>query len=267
MCFLTVPQTRESRTEYTDYVKCENCQINVPKKEYRFHLRTNLHKFNSKLNSEYEYIDIIATAFKNRIISYRVNPSQEFLDPEAFLMASKEIVMKVINNNLIKHGAIKLNFELFAHFIQPKSYKQQMKSFNTKYEIVYQSTDISSLFSNVVNTFERKISELELCESGWSYLSMSHLEININKYCPLRGGSYIDLPSVIKNSKSCINIKNNDNHCFLWCIVASLFPQTRNVCRTSSYPHYTSVLNVNGVNIVTCSTSRDNDAGLSCGIG
>lgn len=76
---------------------------------------------------------------------------------------------------------------------------------------------------------------------------MSHLEINVNKYSPMRGGTYIDLPKSIKNTKSCVNIRNTDNHCFVWSVVAALYPSKNNVCRVKSYPHYNSVLNVKGV--------------------
>ena len=41
--------------------------------------------------------------------------------------------------------------------------------------------------------------------------------INIFVYSPLSGTTYIDLPEELKNSmKGLINIKNNDNKCFLW---------------------------------------------------
>lgn len=245
--FIPAQSTTRSRSDYINLKKCEYCQIEIPINEYRFHLRTNLHKCNCILKSEYENINIIATAFKNRIMSYRLNPSGEYLMPETFLMDSLNDIIKIISDCLVKHKCIKLNLELFAYFMKSTSDERELKSFMTKYEIVYQSTDIKELFMNAIYTFERKISELEHCESGWSCVLMSHLEININKYSPLRGGSYIDLPSKIKNTKSCINIKNNDNFCFLWSVVASLFPQNKNVCRIGSYPHFSTVLNIDGM--------------------
>jgi len=42
--------------------------------------------------------------------------------------------------------------------------------------------------------------------------------INIVFYIPLRGNSYILLPKELRNSKKgLINLKNEDNRCFLWC--------------------------------------------------
>ena len=53
--------------------------------------------------------------------------------------------------------------------------------------------------------------------------------VNISIYSPLIGSTYIKLPSTLKHSKkSFINIKNNDNKCFLWCHVRHLNPLDKN---------------------------------------
>ena len=40
----------------------------------------------------------------------------------------------------------------------------------------------------------------------------------MTSYIPLRGNSYIPLPKKLQNSKKgLINLKNEDNKCFLWC--------------------------------------------------
>ena len=44
----------------------------------------------------------------------------------------------------------------------------------------------------------------------------------------MKGSSYIDLPPEIKNPKSLINIKNEDNECFRWCHIRHLNPQNKN---------------------------------------
>lgn len=235
--------------EVDDVIKCEKCQIEIIRNEYRYHLRTNLHKSNCLIRTEFNDIDIVATAFKNRIVTYRLNAAQNLkqLPIEVNLSDKRKHVIQLLKMSLCKHECIKVNFELFAYFILPKSDEQQLKSFNTKYEIIYQSTELNEMVSNLFDTFTTKLSEFEHCESGWTYESMSHIEINVNKYCPLRGGTYIDLPNSIKLTKSCINIQNHDDYCFLWCVVANLFPAKNNVCKVRSYPHYSSVLNIKGI--------------------
>ena len=52
--------------------------------------------------------------------------------------------------------------------------------------------------------------------SGWIIESIESQYINISTYRPLAGRSYIDLPNELKHSrKGLINIKNNDQKCFL----------------------------------------------------
>lgn len=49
---------------------------------------------------------------------------------------------------------------------------------------------------------------------------IAYVDIRISKTKPVAvGGSYIELPNVIKNKQACINIKNNDDRCFEWCLI------------------------------------------------
>ena len=60
--------------------------------------------------------------------------------------------------------------------------------------------------------------------------------LDIAKYEPFKGGSYIPLPKYLANKKAIINIKNKDNDCFRWAIKSALFPTDSHSDRTSSYP-------------------------------
>lgn len=239
------------KRENENFKFCLDCNIPISKQCYRYHLRTNIHKKNCLLKTSFNNIFIIATAFKERIITYRINPSckdSSDMTPEYFLNDIVEDVKKLLNMCLLKHGSLKLSFELFANFKLPTSDETHMKSFNTKYVTVFKNTDLNNLYLETQNILINKLSEFQHCESGWYFNSISHLEINVNKYAPLRGGSYLLLPKVISSTKSCLNIKNYDNHCFAWSIVAALFPCAQNANRTSSYPFYSSVLNIKGMN-------------------
>ena len=56
--------------------------------------------------------------------------------------------------------------------------------------------------------------------SGWTIEVVDNHYINIVSYIPLRGNSYIPLPKELRNSKKgLINLKNDENKCFLWCHV------------------------------------------------
>ena len=61
--------------------------------------------------------------------------------------------------------------------------------------------------------------------SGWIVELIESQYINISTYRPLSGSSYVKLPVELKSSKKgLINIKNNDQKCFLWCHVGYVNP-------------------------------------------
>ncbi|VVC46467.1 Hypothetical protein CINCED_3A007881 [Cinara cedri] len=64
------------------------------------------------------------------------------------------------------------------------------------------------------------------------------MNINMCKYNPLRGASYIKLPKIISVKKAITNIKNKDNKCFLWSILAALHPQDKNSETISKYKEW-----------------------------
>ena len=60
---------------------------------------------------------------------------------------------------------------------------------------------------------------------GWTIESIESEYINISTHRPLVGSSYIDLSVELKHQKKgLINIKNNDQKCFLWYHVRHINP-------------------------------------------
>ena len=61
--------------------------------------------------------------------------------------------------------------------------------------------------------------------SAWTIEYIDGEYINISNYNPLSGSTNIELPDKLKHpKKGLINIKNDDNKCFLWCHVRHLNP-------------------------------------------
>ena len=44
-------------------------------------------------------------------------------------------------------------------------------------------------------------------------------------YKPLSGETYIPLPKELADKKAIINMQNEDNKCFLWCVLRALNPK------------------------------------------
>ena len=96
----------------------------------------------------------------------------------------------------------------------------------TEYSSVYFNS-VTKTVINLVFSLDKSFEEI-LCRidnwinegSGWIINSINEEYVNISGYAPLLGSSFIELPNELKNSREgLINIKNNDNKCFLWCLV------------------------------------------------
>ncbi|XP_018365191.1 PREDICTED: uncharacterized protein LOC108762616 [Trachymyrmex cornetzi] len=62
----------------------------------------------------------------------------------------------------------------------------------------------------------------------------------------MRAGCHVEVPREIAE-RAAISVRTTDNACFAWSVVAALHPADEHVYRESSYPHYTAVLNLAGI--------------------
>ena len=93
----------------------------------------------------------------------------------------------------------------------------------------------------------QKLDDEQLEGSGFVFQEIEEVILEIYKVIDIQASSYIELPPKYKNSQSMINIKNNDQLCFLWCILAYLFPVENNKNITSSYSKHFDKFNLEGL--------------------
>mgnify|MGYP003472197581 CR=1 FL=1 len=84
--------------------------------------------------------------------------------------------------------------------------------------------------------------------SDTKFVSIVNHKINMYKYVPLKGKSYISLPKHFNNNnKGLCNIKNDDEKCFMWCHIAFLYPVKSNKYRLSNYTQHENKVNYTGI--------------------
>ena len=121
--------------------------------------------------------------------------------------------------------------------------------FNSKVQTIINHIEINEALQmskqNILNQINQWISE----GSGWTIQSVDNHYLNIVKYKPMNGSSYIQLPSELRNSKKgLINIKNEDNECFRWCHIRHLNPQEKYPQRIKkSDKEYVNKLDYSGI--------------------
>ena len=63
----------------------------------------------------------------------------------------------------------------------------------------------------------------------------------------MRGSSHIPLPDWIIRKRAILNILNNDDKCFLWCVLSYLYPKDKNDTRITDLKQYENTLNTKGI--------------------
>ncbi|KAB0790736.1 hypothetical protein PPYR_15666 [Photinus pyralis] len=225
---------------------CDTCFEHISTRDYVGHLRTTKHKNNSLVFST-EGVDVVKSAFKSRIISYRITPNKQFIVLKEFTRSLTDVIQKLVREQIGIMGSLKVNCELFGHFILEAKERGDVKSFNTRNQILTVSSDLSEWFNDVISKFEADASEFQERDSGWALQQWLYIELNINRYNPLRASSFIPTPSFISRKRATINVRNNDFACFGWALMSAIDTPTGPPCQPESYRHYSELFNFDGI--------------------
>ena len=119
----------------------------------------------------------------------------------------------------------KYNREIYLELCQLIGY--QVDKVTKSFEILTKN-DIESALNNIKKNIDANFEKLSK-NSRDQFLCFKKLEINIFKYQALKKhmGSYIELPKSLQR-QGLINIKNEDNYCFIWSYIRYINPVNKN---------------------------------------
>ena len=119
--------------------------------------------------------------------------------------------------------------------------------FHSSTKRLFSMEEFDECYGEAMGNINEKFGKYMGESSGWVLDSISAINLNVARYNPIRGASYTHTPSAIAVKKAVVNIKNKDQKCFLYCILAFLFPAESHVDRVKNYKKYLSVLNWKGI--------------------
>ena len=91
-----------------------------------------------------------------------------------------------------------------------------------------EGTDESAVYDRSIQTIEERIQNFNQRGSNWRFERVLSLDVHFTDFQPLRGSTFLPLPSKISTKKAVINMKNNDDQCFKWSVVRALHPVEKN---------------------------------------
>ena len=177
------------------------------------------------------------SAFKNYTYQYVIN-NIGYYSPEEVLGYAKPVILNIFKSNQ------NIKTMLYLHCIMSreegydkndegyddeKGVRKQTAKFafhSHDLKLVLEGTDISELYNEMVDEIEEQIQKVDNTKgSGWVLESVISLVLHITKWEPIYGSSYIPLDPYLANKKAIINMKNEDDKCFMWCVLRALYPK------------------------------------------
>ena len=83
--------------------------------------------------------------------------------------------------------------------------------------------DLKKALENMPKDIELQIENSPLKHSGLKINKINKITIHYDKYNPNRAGKYMELPEWISKKKACINIQNDDELCFKYCVLCKFY--------------------------------------------
>ena len=115
--------------------------------------------------------------------------------------------------------------------------------FHSGTKVLLHTTSIDSLLQECKEKVFGSIEEFTRRGSGWVFLDVEKIELFVTAYKPTSGASYILLPPKLNSKRRhLLNIKNTDNRCLKWCLLAGLYVNNPKSEDPSDYQQYESNL-------------------------
>jgi len=150
------------------------------------------------------------------------------IDAETFLNTVRPLVVNLLERNRGIKVSLVLTCIMERVAVTTGEVTTTVAPFVSRTEINLEATDVGELYDNASDKIKESMANFQMRGSNWRFRAVQKLDINTVTYKPLRGSSYIPLPQVLANKKAIINMKNNDQECFKWCIVRALNPIEKN---------------------------------------
>ena len=185
-----------------------------------------------------------ASAFRSYTNQYVMSNSNLGLGPKKFLEYAKPPIINIFNSN----RNIKTILYLYVKMSQGETIQEF--AFHSKgLKLILEGTNENDTYDEMM---EEILEEIDMARdavgSGWRFEKVIKLVLHTTRWDPVNAGSYIELPPELKNRKAIINMKNQDDKCFMWSVLRALNPKDNHPERIDNdLKNKVDILNMEGI--------------------
>ena len=190
-----------------------------------------------------------SSAFKKFTTQYLINGAPGY-EPKTFLKEAKPAIINIMNSNRNIKASLYLRCIMKRTDSNGFTAENKFAFHSIGDKIITEGTNPHEIYQEMSDEIEEKTREVEeAVGSGWVFVKIINLTLYTTEWDPLKASSYIDLPKVLKNKHAIINMKNEDNKCFLWSVLRALNPKDKNAERVDEdLKSKEDTLNMEGIN-------------------
>ena len=126
-------------------------------------------------------------------------------------------------NTLKKHKSMKVIAFVEIVFDDIETEDEIIHPIKSRRYKICNEDDLVNALNNMGKDIEITVAEKQIEKSGLRVKQIHKITRHCDKYDPTRAGKYFDLPDWIMRKKACINIKNDDDMCFRYCVLCKCY--------------------------------------------
>ena len=200
------------------------------------------------------HYELKSSAIERLIRQYVLTPAEKMIDLKIFLNEIHDKTTNVMKQQL-RNGPVKTSLSVQIELVKDDGNRLKHTNphpfFTGNTEAVLSTEQVGDFLSNSYSNIERRLETYVQKGSGWRVHRILSARLDFAKYAPLKGSSYIDLPSELKNKKAIIILKNTDDKCLMWSLLSALYPVDKDAQRVSKYVEHQSTLSFKDIHFPT----------------
>ena len=223
-CKRVVQKTIETFSDWMNWLAESEKYIVKP-------ISSSLKNLKEKINKIFEEKDFKVkkgeSALKKFVREYIIDGKPGYY-PQRFFELVKNLILKILKENKNTKVKMILNCKMQRTDLKTGKIDEIVADFHSNIETNLEGNDENELFNEMIARIDEVLANFQRRGSNWVFVSINQLKIHIADWKPLGGSSYISLPPKIRNKHAVINMKNEDDQCFKWCVVRALNPVEKN---------------------------------------
>ena len=185
-----------------------------------------------------------ASAFQKYTNQYVMSNKNLGLGPDKFLEYAKQPIINIFNSER------NIKTILYLYVLMSQGERMEDFAFHSKgFKLILEGTNENETYDEMAEEILEEVDKTREAEgSGWRFEEVIKLVLHTTRWDPISAGSYIELPPALKNKKAIINMKNQDDKCFMWSVLRALNPKDKNAERIDNdLKSKVDILNMQGI--------------------